>query len=150
MSTKELPGPSSAPFPTPSRQPCREWHSPGLAVGLLHKPNEFPEEGMGTDCVAAARMLQPNSTGIFRNLFRVERSRVNLPIPKAAPKTSRALGSFGWKTAVQLCEKKKNRVSATIFIPMQKPLLTFFQTIPKHFHSSTSILKVFNNSSWPF
>lgn len=150
MSTKLLPGPSRAPSPTPSRQPCREWHSPGPAVGLLHKPNEFPEEGRGRDCVAAARMLQPNSTGIFRNLFRVERSRVNLPIPKAVPKHPEPWVVLDGKQQYSCVRKKKNRVSATIFIPMQKPLLTFFQTIPKHFHSSTSILKVFNNSSWPF
>lgn len=56
--------------------------------------------------MAAARMLQPNSTGIFRNLYRVDRSRVKLSIPKAVPETSRALGSFGWKTAVQLCGEK--------------------------------------------
>lgn len=39
----------------------------------------------------------------------------------------------------------KNGVSVTTFIPMQKPVLTLFQTIPKYFHSSTSVLKIFNN-----
>lgn len=77
--------------------------------------------------------LQLNSSGSSGNLYRVERFRMQLSTRvHAIPKTSGALGSLGWKVAVQLCgeekkrEKKKSGVSVFVFIPVQKLLLTIF------------------------